>query len=148
MFNQKRLVDKNSLLLQGWFTTCLWDNCALRTPYELLIAEDYAFYNYQQLFYDAGPKMFIEVDDTGSLVVRTGEKYLPATRWTGEGMDYKGWKSFEDRQYIDFPINISDDKKTMVISSVDGRFLHLDLISDGYMHSHAVVQSDIVLTKK
>ena len=151
IFNQKRLEDKNSLLIQGWFPDNQGDY-NFSSPYDLLISQDYVAYDYQQLFFDAGPKMFIEVDETGSLVVRTGEEYIPATCWTGGYYYYTGYSPLADTgfkyQYIDYPITISDDKKTMVISSVDGSYLNL-ILKNGYHYGHHVlIQSDIVLKKK
>ena len=151
IFNQKRLEDKNSLLMQGWFPDNQGDY-NFSSPYDLLISQDYVAYDYQQLFFEAGPKMFIEVDETGSLVVRTGEEYMPATCWTGGYYYYTGYSPLADTgfkyQYIDYPITISDDKKTMVISSVYGSYLNL-ILKYGYHYGHHVlIQSDIVLKKK
>ena len=72
VFNQRRLADKNSLLIQGWFLDSVWGEdgpYALRSPYDLLMSEDYVAQTYQQLFFDAGPKIFLEVKPDGNLVM-------------------------------------------------------------------------------
>lgn len=149
IFNQKRLKDKNSLLMLGWFQASYEDygRFDFRSPYDLLVSHDYVAYDHKQLFFDAGPKLFIEVDDEGGFIARTKQSYLPATRWTGYYDYYIGYYPLADAgQYIDFPITISDDKKTMAISSVDGSFLNL--ISTGDYAVPVVIQSEIMLTKK
>lgn len=151
IFNQKRLEDKNSLLMQGWFPDNQGDY-NFSSPYDLLISQDYVAYDYQQLFFEAGPKMFIEVDETGSLVVRTGEEYIPATCWTGGYCYYTGYSPLADTgfkyQYIDYPITISDDKKTMVIKPVDGDY-YLNLVGIYQWGGVPItIKSDIILKKK
>ena len=158
IFNQKRLVDKNSLLLQGWFTNSLLspDPCALRAPYDLLIAEDYVFYDYQQLFIEAGPQLIIEVDSNGKLVAKTGESSLSKCLWSGNNAHYKGYwpnpnvswdQIYQSEVFLDFPIEISEDMKTMTISPIENYYLNLRG-ADSWFEIAPVVKSDIVLKKK
>lgn len=149
IFNQKRLTDKNSLLLQGWFQDWRDENgpYALRTPYDLLMAQDYVAYNCEQLFYDAGPKLIIEVDSNGDLIARTKEESLSGCWWSG--FNYQSccsnlaWDQIPQK-FLDFPIEISEDKKTMVIRPVDGDY-YLNLVG---INQCITIKSDIILKKK
>lgn len=153
IFNQKRLTDKNSLLLQGWFQDWRDENgpYALRTPYDLLMAQDYVAYNCEQLFYDAGPKLIIEVDSNGDLIARTEEESLSGCWWSG--FNYQSYCSTLvwdqiPQNYLDFPIEISEDKKTMVIKPVDGDY-YLNLVGiDQWGGVPITIKSDIILKKK
>lgn len=152
IFNQKRLTDKNSLLLQGWFQDWRGENLYdLRTPYDLLMAQDYVAYNCEQLFYDAGPKLIIEVDSNGDLIARTEEDSLSGCWWSG--FNYQSycsnlvWDQIP-QNYLDFPIEISEDKKTMVIKPVDGDY-YLNLVGiDQWGGVPITIKSDIILKKK
>ena len=153
IFNQKRLTDKNSLLLQGWFQDWRDENgpYALRTPYDLLMAQDYVAYNCEQLFYDAGPKLIIEVDSNGDLIARTEEESLSGCWWSG--FNYQSycsnlvWDQIP-QNYLDFPIEISEDKKTMVIRPVDGDY-YLNLVGIYQWGGvPSTIKSDIILKKK
>lgn len=157
IFNQKRLADKNSLLLQGWFASNApyGDLNELRTPYDLLIANDYYAYNYQQMFIEAGPRLIIEVDSNGDLIARTGEYTLSTSLWYGVNTYYMGLRYNQGTNiinapmFLDFPIKISEDMKTMTISPVGDYYLNL-LASDyigGWMVK-SDIKSDIVLKKK
>ena len=150
IFNQKRLTDKNRLLMQGWFMDprVEYGPYTHATPYDLLVDQNYVAYNYPELFYDAGPKMFIEVDSSGNLTA-ISEELMPAAFWTGTSTYYQGYSSQNHNlQYIEFPIAISDDKKTMTIAPVGGSYLNLIEYSYYGPSAAVIVLSNIVLTKK
>lgn len=148
IFNQKRLADKNCLLMEGWFRPnnepYWWD--ATMTPYDLLMDAYYNAYDYEQLFFGAGPKMFIEVDSTGKLRINSGQEYLPASAWY-EPAYYMGYSPNADigkYNYIDFEINVSNDKKTLTINPTDGHYLNLVNSNN----EHIDIRSAITLTRK
>jgi hypothetical protein len=148
IFNQKRLADKNCLLMEGWFRPNnepnWWD--ATMTPYDLLMDAYYNAYDYEQLFFDAGPKMFIEVDSSGNLKVNTGQTYYPATAWGGSAAYYQEYDPNVDIQqpFNEVEITVSNDKKTLIINP-EGKTYFNPVHDYG---ENIGVRSSITLTKK
>ena len=121
-----------------------------------MVAEDYVFYDYQQLFIEAGPQLIIEVDSNGKLVAKTGESSLSTCLWSGNNAHYKGYwpnpnvswdQIYQSEVFLDFPIEISEDMKTMTISPIENYYLNLRG-ADSWFEIAPVVKSDIVLKKK
>jgi hypothetical protein len=150
IFNQKRLTDKNSLLLQGWFSADPYGRDLVRTPYDLLMATDYVAYDYQQLFMDAGPKMLLEVDASDNLKITVDTNCtISASAWTGSYYHYVGLSQESLSEQMEFPVELSEDKCTMTINPVDGYYLNLVGFDNWLGPSNFVrVNSQITLTKK
>ena len=164
VFNQKRLTDKNSLLIQGWFLDSKWGEkgpYAFRSPYDLLMANDYNAQTYQQLFFAAGPKFFMEVKPGGKLViVSDAHRYMPVESWglwlylggiSDDKMAVFGNYSPATPSAIEFPVKVSEDNKTLTIEPADygGTTYYLNVMRMGSGSiSDAVVNSSIVLKKK
>lgn len=160
VFNQKRLADKNSLLIQGWF---LGENgpYTYRGPYDLLMANDYNAMTYQQLFFAAGPKIFMEVKPDGKLViVSDAHRYMPVEAWGaylylgGISDDKKtvlGNYSPATPSAIEFPVTISGDNETLTIepANYDGTTYYLNVLRMMYggVDADVLVNSSIVLKK-
>lgn len=164
VFNQKRLADKNSLLIQGWFLDSKWGEngpYTYRSPYDLLLANDYNAMTYQQLFFAAGPKIFMEVKPDGKLVIVSDvHGYMPVEAWGaylylgGISDDKKtvlGNYSSETPSAIEFPVTISEDNETLTIepANYNGTTYYLNVLRMGYdIAADVLVNSPIVLKKK
>ena len=163
-FNQKRLADKNSLLIQGWFLDSKWGEngpYAFRSPYDLLMADDYNASTYQQLFFAAGPKIFMEMNPDGKFVIVSDvHRYMPVESWGlwlylggvyANRNAIVGNYSTENPSQIEFPVTISDDNKTLTIEPVnyDGTTYYLNILRLKYDFGLDVsVNSSIILKKK
>lgn len=163
-FNQKRLADKNSLLIQGWFLDSKWGEkgpYTHRSPYDLLMANDYNAMTYQQLFFAAGPKIFMEVKPDGKLVIVSDvHRYMPVEAWGaylylgGISDDKKtvlGNYSSEAPSTIEFPVTISGNNETLTIepANYNGTKYYLNLLRMGYdIVADVLVNSSVVLKKK
>ena len=164
VFNQKRLADKNSLLIQGWFLDSRYGEdgpYAFRSPYDLLMSRDYNAMTYEQLFFDFGPKIFMEVKSDGTLaIISEAHRYMPVEAW-GAGL-YLGGIS-PDRTAVmgnyspnipalEFPVTVSEDNKTLTIepANYDGTKYYLNVLRMGYsgLEVDTLVNSPIVLKKK
>lgn len=149
IFNQKRLTDKNSLLLQGWFSADPRGRDLVRTPYDLLMATDYVAYDYQQLFMDAGPKMLLEVDASDNLKITVDTNCtISASAWTGSYYHYGGLSQEGMSEQMAFPVELSEDKRTMTINPVDGYYLNLVAFDWLVPSAYVRVNSQITITKK
>jgi len=125
LFNNYRLHYRNRLLCLGWFEKDLYkDPSRLKTnsPFDLFIARDYQSYDNAEIFYDFGPKWFLEIGKDGSVKV-------PVNQDTNAPMSYvydyvffvsgynhdqgTGFKTHEEG----FPVEISADRNTIIIKS-------------------------------
>lgn len=164
VFNQRRLADKNSLLIQGWFLDSKWGKNGpyeYRSPYDLLMAQDYNATTYQQLFFAAGPKIFMEVKPDGKLVVISdAHRYMPVEAWgtwlylggvSANRNAVLGNYSAETPSQIEFPVTISDNNETLTIEPADynGTRYYLNVLRmQGNINADILVNSPIVLKKK
>ena len=164
VFNQRRLADKNSLLIQGWFLDSVWGEdgpYALRSPYDLLMSEDYVAQTYQQLFFDAGPKIFLEVKPDGNLVITSdAHRYMPVEGWGSElyfgGISDDctaalGNYSPESPSPMEFPVTISEDYRTITIDPAiyEGVTYYPNVLRlRGYLYADIFIKSSITLKKK
>ena len=78
LFNNYRLTYRNRLLCLGWFdedpiypTT---SRLALAEPFDLFVHSEYSCIDNAQIFYDFGPKWYLEIDADGNVT-------LPFDQW-------------------------------------------------------------------
>ena len=94
------------------------------TPWDLFCSPEYSAYDAEELFYAYGPKLFFQVQQDGSLSLLGDANILslpPVAAW--------GWYEFvlagnnpDDPSLFysgAFPVEVSDDKNTLVIKSVE-----------------------------
>ena len=60
-FGMYRLQDQNRLLCQGWMDKDSYNRLATQDPYDLFISEKYSSVDVSSIFYDFGPKWYIEL---------------------------------------------------------------------------------------
>lgn len=129
------------------------------TPWELFCASNYTAYDVEELFYVYGPKLFFQVQQDGSLRL-LGDATLmnlpPVAAW--------GWYEFvvvgnnpEDESDVyngSFPVEISEDKDTLVIKGVEDEgstyypaIGFYDGWSMNYMSGGFQTIEDIILTR-
>ena len=125
-----RLKKQNCILCAGFdIDNSEKDQLAYKTPYELFVSKDYSGYNNEALFYDFGPKWFFHVDEEGKISLPVNTNYMaPMSNWTTDGRyrqtfylvglgtkSYVGPTSSSDEEWPSFPVEVSEDMKTITI---------------------------------
>lgn len=160
-FNNYRLHYRNRLLCLGWYDKDIydsWSRLALNTPWDLFTASDYNCYDNAEIFYDFGPKWYLEIAEDGSVRVPVNQDKMPPMTFTYDAVYFVGglneekntaFKSHEEG----FPVEISADKKTIRIKPImkDGVPHYMNAIG-GWGQKDATnpvwpVISEITLTK-
>lgn len=165
IFTEKRLVDQNRLLCTGWIEANAKEYHTARTPYELFIADDYSGYDVETMFYDFGPKWYIEAvenQSTGkvSFVAPFSFTQLPpASNWCGPfhigAYNYGTYGYFYTEpveQSQGFPVEYDEDNDVITIRPIEiyGREYHPNIFgydNYGVMMMGDIIMSDIVLTR-
>ena len=159
------VLGQNRVLCQGW----QFDDTrtlATASPWDLFLMEDYNAPLVDYLFYDFGPKWFLQTDAQGNIFVPVNyNRIQPLTRWYN-GMDHylclgnyeQGYANYinpnnpDDVQSVGIPVEISADGQNVTIKSYnyDGITLYPNLIYDNqgslYFYNPFIV-SEVVLTK-
>lgn len=121
------LRNQNRVLCQGWTIS---DDRAVSTasPWDLFTMDDYSA-DTEYLFYDFGPKWFLQVNKDGDVFIPVNYNIVPPlTRWYNASNHYlvpadfiSGYTLFigsEDEtsvEEVSIPIEISEDKNTLTL---------------------------------
>lgn len=177
-FNKYRTKYRNRLLCQGWID---WDRFELSrlttmTPYELMTRPDYQSIDVAQVFYDFGPKWFLDVEAGDVVTVPFDGTYLPPMlAWVGYPYYLAAYNYETNNGYISpvtvangqsfglttqangsevatgFPVEISNDKNTIRIKPVyDGAVPYYPNaigVNQGRTELSVPIISEIVLTR-
>lgn len=101
------VLDERSTYMSPWALFCTLNG--------------YNSYGVSDLFYDYGPKMFIEVTND-NVVVPTNTMFIPPVMDWSDAAYYLAAKPVGGSQcgFADFPLNISEDGNTLEIGSITG----------------------------
>ena len=121
-FGQYRLQDQNRLLCLGWLNKDSFNRLDAQSPYDLFISKNYSSVDVSSIFFDFGPKWYIEVskdkDGNISLAAPVDASFLPpAANWAAPfyfgGYDPESTYMFLEgngKGYVpEFPIELKDD---------------------------------------
>lgn len=93
------------------------------TPYELFCNAEYSSYDVASLFYDFGPKWYLQVDKDGSVSVPVNsERMYPLQAWTDNvyylaGLNDNGFISVgADGENLYFPVDVASDNNTVTVN--------------------------------
>ena len=131
-FTRKRLENKNRLLGLGWPNNDPYGRLDVKTPYDLFCSLEYNTYDMVSLYYDFGPKWFIEtelVNGVPEYFIPVDSRTLPvAANWTGQPFYLGGMAKYVDGSYVTwsgftyvdgldarFPVTVSSDRNTITI---------------------------------
>lgn len=159
----ERLENQNRLVGIGWLDDDSYDRLDARTPYDLFVATDYNSVDVSSLFYDYGPKWYLETskDDKGNVVysIPIDSNFLPpASNWSIPfylgAMQKDTWYTILNGEGWTpaFPVTVSEDRNTIIINPIewDGAKLYPNMIgidpTYGTILEHPVI-SEIVLTR-
>lgn len=159
-FSENRLEFQNRLLCQGWIDYDSYDRLDLRTPYDLFVAEDYSAVDVSSIFFDFGPKWYLEVEEGDKLSIPMDTYFLPpVSNWSipyylaafSSETNY-AITDGNSEQAAKFTVTLSDDKNTLTINpmEVDGVKYYPNLIGNDAQFGtilEAPVVSPIVLTR-
>lgn len=125
------------------------------TPYDLFCEPNYNGYDVASLFYDFGPKWYLEVSEDGSVTVPTDLTYMhPMQAWTG-GNYYLVADEIESNTVLTsgtFPVEVSSDNATITVnpmtdSALEGAYFYPNAMVDyGYYQSIYGNRIDSALT--
>lgn len=160
LFNDYRLHYRNRLLCTGWFEKDIYDNpsrLTTRTAFDLFKATDYQSYDNAELFYDFGPKWYLQIAEDGSVTVPVNQDEMPPMTFAYDyvffvgGYDLEANHAFKTHE-TGFPVEISADKKTITIKAcdVDGKPHYMNAIAGWGQYDAAITEpvvSEIKLTK-
>ena len=167
-FNRYRLTGQNRLMVQGIISCDSYDRLDLVTPFELFYHTNYSSYDPAQIFYDFGPKWFLDVDKNGNVTVPFSYASMaPVTNWQDVPY-YLGamWYDMNDSSnstpaYVEassgvagFPVEISEDMQTITIKPLENvkdpdkpLYMNVVSISGAEPSIYAPIMSEIVLTR-
>lgn len=92
-----------------------------KSSWDLFCDLEYTAYKTEDLFYDYGPKFFLEVQPDESVVlVNNSLKVDPISNWKQTAVYFMGYDSidFYNSPLCDFPVTVSEDRQTMVWDGV------------------------------
>lgn len=126
------------------------------SPWALFCASNYTAYDVEELFYAYGPKLFFQVQEDGTLALLGDANVTflpPVSSWGGADFVVVGNNPDDENTYYNggFPVEISDDKNTLVIKGVqDGEATFYPAIGYwqwGWLSYSFQTIEDIVLTR-
>lgn len=122
-FSERRMLYRNRLLCMGWIDYDTSGKMDTYSPWDLFTDSNYQSFNVAQLFYDFGPKWYLDVAADGTVTVPINASTLaPMANW----MDYPYYLVAYDRITNDgymnvpagFPVEISDDMQTITVKPI------------------------------
>ena len=126
------------------------------SPWDLFCATNYTAYDVEELFYAYGPKLFFQVQQDGSLQLLGDANIMslpPVSAWGGAEFVVVGNNPADINNPYNgaFPVEISDDKNTLVIKGVDngGQMCYpaIGYWNWGWLFYSVSTCEDIVLTR-
>lgn len=144
-----------------------------QSAWDLFVSPTYSSSSTEDLFYDFGPKWYIQIDKNGNLFIPVNINHiLPLTNWQGAKVYFVGYDSSTNSALIapsedtddvskwpNLPIELSEDKKTMTIkpyvyTSDEGSIsftpsfiIDTETAIYGMIPMNGKIKGDIVLTR-
>lgn len=129
------------------------------TPYELFCNPDYSSYDVASLFYDFGPKWYLQIEADGSVSAPfNSARMYPLQAWTDNiyylaGFSDAGYVSVgENNSNIEFPVEVSSDRNTITVNPyvLSGENLYPNAVYLNYGYAYLggkKITSSLSLTK-
>lgn len=156
-YHQDKYAGQNQLVGVNWpcgyYTKASAQN--VYTPWDLFTSEYYSAYDSYELFYDFGPKVFFEVKDANTIVLKSDMNALPPLE-NFDGAYYMVGigKNGTANQYLlacEFPVTISEDKNTLTVHPVEfeGILYYPGTVqyNYGYAYPQNVTPKELVYTR-
>ena len=166
-YNKYRLSGHNRLLVQGIVSYDPYERLDYVAPFELFYHDKYSSYNAAQIYYDFGPKWYLDIAAGDVVTVPFSyQKMTPLTNWQDVSYYLAAmWYDMNDNQnsteaFVEsaddrgFPVEISDDKNTITIKPIPNDkhpdkplYLNVVAIQNGTPSVYAPYMSELVLTR-
>lgn len=162
-FGENRVINQNRLLMTGFLDFDYYQDPGrldTMSPYDLFCDVTYNSVDIPQMFYDFGPKWYLEVLEDGTVIAPFDSSMLPPmSNWGSYPMYLGGYDAesmyafYNSNETIKgFPVEISEDRNTITIKPIviDGiSYYPNSIIVSGYNSFEIVapVVSEIVLTR-
>lgn len=125
------------------------------TPWDLFTSEYYSAYDNFELFYDFGPKVFFEVKDANTVVLKSDmNAFPPMENFDGAYYMVGIGKNGTANQYLlacEFPVTLSEDKNTLTVHpvEVDGILYYPGTVqyNYGYAYPQNVTYKELIYTR-
>lgn len=123
-----RVRGQNRLLCLGfgYEAADMPGSFAVTTPYELFCNPDYSSYDVASLFYDFGPKWYLQVNEDGTVTVPVNSSLMyPLSAWTDNvyylaGYEDSGYISVgEDNATVTFPVEVASDASSFTVAPME-----------------------------
>lgn len=126
VFEENRLEYQNRLLCLGWIDYDDYDRLDTMTPYDLFVSEDYSSVDVSSIFFDFGPKWYLDIAEGDVVTVPMDTYFLPpVSNWSIPYYlaAYSSETNYaitdgNDEQEAKFDVTISDDKNTITINPI------------------------------
>ena len=175
---EARMQYRNRLLCMGWID---YDNqynrLQTKSPWYLFTDPEYSSLDVAQIFYDFGPKWFLDVDKDGNVTVPVDANFMaPQSQWQGYPYYLTAYNSDTNVAFSSmdggFPVEVSADRQTITVKPVwlktsqnQNGYNVIDAVvpegtegadvyypnavgnKQGQTQLHAIIMSDLVLTK-
>lgn len=127
-FGENRVEFQNRLLCTGFIDFDYYENPGrldTKSPFDLFYDLTYNSVDIPQIFYDFGPKWYLEVQSDGSVLAPFSAAYLPPmVNWSVLGYfggynGETGYVFYESNENIKgFPVTVSDDCNTVTVNPI------------------------------
>ena len=156
-YHQNKYASQNQLVGVnfpcGYYTKA--DAQKVFTPWDLFTSEYYSAYDNFQLFYDFGPKVFFEVKDANTVVLKSDmNAFPPMENFDGAYYMVGIGKNGTSNQYLlacEFPVTLSEDKNTLTVHpvEVDGILYYPGTVqyNYGYAYPQNVTYKELIYTR-
>lgn len=129
------------------------------TPYELFCNPEYSSYDVASLFYDFGPKWYLQIAEDGSVTVPfNSNRMYPLQAWT-DNIYYMA--AYNDNGFVsvgendsneEFPVNVASDENTITVNPyiLDGTEMYPNAIWLNYTWAYLGgkrINSELTLTR-
>lgn len=131
LFERNRMTYQNRLLCIGWFPYDIYTESRLEkgSPWDLFVDQDYSCIDCSQIFFDFGPKWWLEIAEDGTVSAPfDSNKLLPMTNWKGDPFYFgvydrasnQGTIAPKDEgQTVAVPVEVSADRKTITLKPIE-----------------------------
>ena len=160
----RRLVYQNRLIATGWLDADSYKRLDYYSPYDLFVDRTYKSVDVSSMFYDFGPKWYIEAveDENGniSLIAPFDANFLPpAANWSIpfylSGMELENYYTvtYGDGWTPSFPVEVSEDRNTITIKPLvyGGKEFFPNMVGIDYSMNQTILEnfvvSEIVMTR-
>lgn len=146
----RKVKGQNRMICQGFDVKGL--NTAFKSPFDLLIDQFYSSYDTDELFFDFGPKYYLEIQENDKVILPVDASRIAPV--SAHGFQEIFFTGASDKAYdmsiTHFDVTVSEDKQTITINPLvkDGVTYYPSLISVSYGFGHIIAKCHSIVIKK